>query len=359
MPEPRVTTASAPGRVNLMGEHTDYNGGLVLPMAIPQRTHATIRPNEDKLVTVVSTEYPGRTTTYRMWEEKPTKTWIDYIQGLTYILRMTGHQLTGFHLELDSTVPMGSGLSSSAALEVSVLRALRAAFDLPLTDVDIARIGHRAETEFVGAPVGMMDQMASSLANETTALFLNTRELTYEMVPLPSNLEVVIINSGVSHHHASGGYRQRRNECDEAVKLLGVKYLTDLSPRDLPRTLDLPLILPRRVRHVVMENARVISTKDALINGDEKRLDELFRASHDSQRDDYEVSVPEIDLLVDAARRDEDIIAARLTGGGFGGSMVMLARKSRGYAAAQRVIHEATREHRFTPHLILPVKPAG
>ena len=200
-------------------------------------------------------------------------------------------------------MPLGSGLSSSAALEVAVLRGLRDLFGLALDDVRLAQLGQRAENDFVGAPVGVMDQMAASLADDRTALFLDTRTLRYEQVPLPDGGALVVINSGVAHNHASGDYRTRRAECERAAAALGVPQLRDLGPADLPRVAALPEPLDRRARHVVTEDERVLESVAAMKAGDLRRLGELFTASHASQRDDFEVSVPEIDLLVDLAQR--------------------------------------------------------
>jgi galactokinase len=234
-------------------------------------------------------------------------------------------------------VPVGSGLSSSAALEVSLLRALRDAFGLRLDDVALALLGQRAEVEFVGAPVGIMDQLASSLADAHAALFVDTRTLAHERLPLPADVEIAVVNSGVTHGHATGDYRTRRAECERAARRLGVPQLRDLAEAELPRALLLPDPLGRRVRHVVTEDARVLAAVEALRRGDGAQLGALFDASHASQRDDYEVSVPEIDLLVSLARAEPEVLGARLTGGGFGGSIVALARSGSARAVADRV----------------------
>jgi galactokinase len=336
---PRVRV-DAPGRVNLIGEHTDYNGGFVLPMAIPQRTYVELAPREDRAVHAFSANLPRdvRRGTYELGRERPGKGWLDYVQGVTQVLRQHGHEVGGFDVWLRSDVPAGSGLSSSAALEVALLRGLREAFGLALDDVRVALLGQKVECDFVGAPVGVMDQMASSLAHGGAALFLDTRTLQFERVPLPPGVEPVVINSGVTHSHAGGDYRVRRAECERAAELLGVAQLRDLPDAQLPRALALPEPLGRRVRHVLTENARVLATVQALREGDLAALGPLLYASHASQRDDYEVSVPEIDLLVDLARGEPDVLGARLTGGGFGGSVVMLARAGTGGALAARIV---------------------
>ena len=235
------------------------------------------------------------------------------------MLGKAGFSVGGADIRIESTVPLGSGLSSSAALEIALLRAFRDAFTLPLDDVQMARLGQRAENEFVGAPVGIMDQMACTLAGDGQALFLDTRSLDWTLVPLPADAELVVLNSGVAHNHAKGDYRTRRAECEEAARQLGVAQLRDIDVQDLPRVMQLDERLGRRARHVITEDARVVAAVAVMRSGDLDALGQLFYASHDSMRDDYEVSIPEIDLIVDLARAIPEVYGARLTGGGFGG----------------------------------------
>jgi galactokinase len=354
----RAPTAvgEASGRVNLIGEHTDYNGGYVLPTAIPQWTRVELASRQDDLARVASADMgsPGEVVEYRVGAEQPRHGWIDYVQGVTRFLAEAGHRLRGFEARISSTVPIGSGLSSSAALEVSMMRALRDAFGLELDAVAMARIGQRAENEFVGAQTGIMDQMAASLADRGTALFLDTRSLDYQKVPLPGAAELVVLNSGVAHNHARGDYNTRRAECERAAELLGVEQLRDVPIDQLARVQALPEPLRRRARHVVTEDERVLVAVDAMRHDDVVRLGELFYQSHASMRDDYEVSVPEIDLIVDLARQDHDVFGARLTGGGFGGSVVMLARIGAGRAVAERVAGAYARESGQRPTVLVP-----
>jgi galactokinase len=353
---PPQVRARAPGRVNLIGEHTDYNGGFVLPMAIPQQTEVELAPREDTTVRAFSANLPASESQgrYELGQETPGRGWLDYLQGVTRILREEGHALRGFDVWLRSDVPPGSGLSSSAALEVAMLRALREAFGLTLDDVRLALLGQRVECDFVGAPVGVMDQMASSLAQGGAAIFLDTRSLQFERVLLPPGVEPVVINSGVAHRLAGGDYRVRRAECERAAKLLGVPQLRDLPEDALPHALALPDPLGRRVRHVVTENARVLATVKALREGDLAALGPLLYASHASQRDDYEVSIPEIDLLVNLARAQPGVIGARLTGGGFGGSIVILARAGEGAGIAARVVSQYTQQSTHKATVLVP-----
>ena len=210
------------------------------------------------------------------------------------------------------------------------MRALREAFALDIADVQLARIAQRAEVEFVGAPVGIMDQMAASLAGERAALFLDTRTLAFEQLPLPSGLELVVINSGVTHQHAGGDYVTRRRESEEAARSLGVERLRDVSLDRLAEIDALPTISARRARHVVTENARVVEARTCLLENNLNRLGQLFADSHASMRDDYEITVPAVDLLVDLASRQPGVFGARMTGGGFGGAVVIAAAAGRG-----------------------------
>jgi galactokinase len=363
----KTSTATAYGRVNLIGEHTDYNGGWVLPTAIPQFTRATVQPREDRKVIILASPDPKqksnhrpREATYELGSEAPSKDWTDYVQGVTSVLAKTSPEyakrLRGFTLSIESTVPEGSGLSSSAALEISILKALREAFELPIEDVEIARLGQRVENEFVGARVGIMDQMACSFAKAGEALFLDTKAMTYENVKIPlDRVDLIVVNSGVSHSLAGGGgYNQRRAECEEACRLLGVEQLRDLGVGDLEKVAKLPDPFRRRAKHVITENERVHQAVAALREGNLPRLGELFFASHASMRDDYEVSVPEIDLLVELARKQPDVYGARLTGGGFGGSIVAIAKSGRGRTVAEAIAATYASESGRKPTILVP-----
>lgn len=337
----REFMAVAQGRVNLIGEHTDYNGGWVLPTAIPQYTKIKLIPREDQTVratTGLQFSKAESALSYEIGKEKKTGTWLDYIQGATQILKKDGHPIRGFEIHVESTVPTGSGLSSSAALEVSLLKALREAFALKLTEVEIARIGQRIENDFVGAKVGIMDQMACALANFGEALFLDTKKMEFERVQIPlDQMDLIVINSGVEHQHAGGDYNQRRSECEEACAKLGIQELRELGVQDLDKLKVLPEKLMRRARHVITENERVHQAVKALREKHVEKLGELFYQSHASMRDDYQVSIPEIDLLVEICSEQPATYGARLTGGGFGGSIVALAKKGEGARTASEV----------------------
>jgi galactokinase len=348
--EPEVS-AEAPGRANLIGEHTDYSGGFVLPVTIPQRTRVELRRRSDDTARVHSVQL-GRTEEYRVGAESPRHQWLDYVQGITAVARP--RPLGGFEARIDSDVPLGSGLSSSAALEVSLLRAIREAFGWELDDVRLALLGQRAEVEFVGAPVGVMDQMASSLGRPGEALFIDTQSLRTESVPLPAGLGLAVIHSGITHHHASGEYRSRRRECEEAARALGVPSLRSLTGEDLPRIAGLPPPLDRRARHVVTENARVLEAVEALRTGALERFGALLAASHRSLRDDYQVSVPDLDRLVAVVAEAPGVFGARLTGGGFGGAIVVAARPEGLRATMERVAERYRGQTGRTPTVLVP-----
>jgi galactokinase len=351
-----VIRASAPGRVNLIGEHTDYNDGFVLPIATPQGTVVELRRRDDRVVSASSANMPeaSRTIAFTLGEETRTGGWSDYVAGVTSSLRERGVDIGGFDAAIASTLPLGAGLSSSASLEVALLRAIDAAFALRLDPVAIASIAHRAETGLVGAPVGIMDQMAASLADARAALFLDTRTRAFERLPLPEGTALIVIHSGVAHRHAAGDYRVRRRECEEAAHLLGVAALRDASDASLA-DMALPEPIDRRARHVVTENARVMQAVAALRAADARAFGALMNASHVSMRDDFEVSTPEVDALVDLAQREATVFGARLTGGGFGGSIVALAEAGGAPAAAIRIAGAYRQRTNIEPTILVPL----
>jgi galactokinase len=331
--EPEVAS-SAPGRANLIGEHTDYSGGFVLPVTVPQCTRVELRRRHDGRVCVHSVQLGARGE-YRLSEERRRGDWLDYVQGLT--AGAGPLTLHGFDARIDSGVPLGAGLASSAALTVAFLRGLRQLFGWALDDLSLARLAQRAEVEFVGAPVGMMDPLACSVGIPGAALFIDTQSLRTEHVPLPRSLGLAVLHSGMTHAHASGEYRIRRRECEDAARRLGVPSLRAVGPADLPRIAELPSPLDRRARHVVTENARVLAAVEVLKAGALGELGALLDASHRSLRDDYQVSLPELDQLVALARAAPGVFGARLTGGGFGGAILVAARPSELRASMEAV----------------------
>jgi galactokinase len=327
--------------VNLIGEHTDYNDGLVLPIALSLGVTVVARARDDARVTIATDiDVTPRTASFTIGAEEKDGTWTDRVRGLTRALALRGARIAGFDAEIASDLPSGAGLGSSAAFAVAVLRALRKLFSLTLDDADIVRIAHEAETgPFVGARSGLLDQLSSAYGRTNAALLIDLRDLATETVPLPRDLELAVIDSGTRHEHASGGYNTRRAECEAAAHHFGVRSLRDLEDRPLHEVLErLPPPLDRRVRHVLTENERVRDAVAALRARDLARMGELLDASHRSLRDDYEVSTPELDRLVELAQADGDVLGARLVGGGFGGSILALAAAGTAADAAQRIV---------------------
>lgn len=326
----------APGRVNLIGEHTDYNLGFVLPFAIDKNALVAVRRKSaldpgsqtlDFASTYTSGQGPA-VTSVPLSELVPggVTGWAAYPAAVAWALReLDDVQLSGFELLVDSDVPVGSGLSSSHALEVGTVVALNDLYDLKLTAAQMARLTQRAENEFVGAPTGLMDQSASLMSHANHALFLDCRTLESEAVPLPlaqQDAVVLVIDTRVEHAHTDGGYAARRASCESAAAALGVESLREITSVQALEVLEDPVV-KRRAKHIVTENQRVLDTVEVLRAGDLPAVGKLLYASHESMRDDYEISSVELDVAVEAAMA-AGAIGARMTGGGFGGSAIAL-----------------------------------
>jgi galactokinase len=328
---PPEVIGQAPGRVNLLGEHTDYNDGHVLPIAITQQTRVAMRRSPDDRFTVHAAML-GETAHFTL-DAPPAEHFASYVYGCVVEAHQHGIAVPPLQIHVSSDVPMGVGLSSSAALEVATLRGLRELLGADLDDVRIAQLAQRAEIDYAGVRCGIMDQMASSLADTQRALWLDTRTLERRLVPLPRGSAVLVLDSGIARTLAGSGYNQRRAECEEAAQLLGVASLRDV---DDPATAEsLPEPLRRRVRHVVTENARVLR---AVHCTDAAAFGVLMNASHASLRDDYAVSVPELDRLVALLQAHPKVFGARLTGAGFGGACVALCDPQALQSVAREVL---------------------
>jgi galactokinase len=323
---------SAPGRVNVIGEHTDYNDGFVLPFAINHSTTVAAALRTDRLVRVASTFAPDEapvTADLDTLEEGGVDGWAAYPLGVLWAMEQSGHRIQGMDLLVDSSVPVGAGLSSSAALECSVAVAANDLAQAGISRRELAGIGQLAENRMVGAPTGIMDQSASLLGEAGHAVFLDCRSGESRLVPLDlegAGLELMVIDTRVSHSHSTGGYAARRRSCELGAELMGVPALRDLSVKDLAEAagvLDEETF--RRVRHIVTENARVEDTVRVLKEKGPAEIGPLLVASHASMRDDFEISCAELDTAVDTAL-DAGAIGARMTGGGFGGAAIALAR---------------------------------
>jgi galactokinase len=322
---------AAPGRVNLIGEHTDYNQGLVLPFAIEAGTDLAASRRDDGVVRVSSVQRPGDVVTADLATLSPitVEGWSAYVLGVVWALREDGHDLGGVDLVLDGRVPLGSGLSSSASLECATALAVADLHGLGLTRERLAALAQRAENDAVGAPTGPMDQRASMLCTAGHALLLDTRDMSTAQVPLDAaaaGLALLVVDSGVHHEHAGGEYGARRRSCEQACAELGIGALRDVDLDGLDDALGRLSSdeLRRRVRHVVTEDGRTRAVVDALRGGDWDAVGAAMTASHASMRDDYQISCRELDALV-AAALDAGALGARLTGGGFGGCAVVLA----------------------------------
>ncbi|MFF4379984.1 galactokinase [Kitasatospora sp. NPDC001547] len=333
---------AAPGRVNLIGEHTDYNLGFVLPIALPQTVRAQVARREDGLLRLWSAQ-GGELVVLRVDDLAPGAVpgWAGYPAGVVWALREAGHPVGGADVRLDSDVPSGAGLSSSAALECVVATACNDLYGLGLPAADLAVLAQRAENTFVGVPCGIMDQMASMCCRPGSALFLDTRDLTARQVPVDlagAGLALLVLDTRVKHDLGDGAYAALRAGCERAAALLGLPALRSLQPSGLAGALArLPEELRRLVRHVVTENARVEAAVARLDAGDLAALGPVLTAGHASLRDDYRVSCPETDLAVEAALA-AGAHGARMTGGGFGGSVIALVDAD----AAERVAAAAT-----------------
>jgi galactokinase len=338
-------SAKAPGRVNMLGEHTDYNDGFVLPTAIPQTTTVDVArsPTGAFELCSLSAGIPSTRYSYADGDAAP-EGYARYVKACVDVLRERGVVVPPLAMLIRSTVPVGSGLSSSAALEVAVLRALRTLLGASVDDVEIALLAQRAESHYVGVRCGVMDQMAASLADAGHMVFLDTRTLERRLLPFPPRSEIVVIDSGVARALAASGYNERRAECESAARMLGVAALRDVA--DPAAAERLPAPLDRRARHVITENARVLSAAAGVAP---ERFGQLMNESHASLRDDFEVSIEALDTLVAVLQSHADVYGARLTGAGFGGACVALARAGSAAAVKQATLREyATRGHHGT-----------
>ena len=359
LPEGHYDTVwASPGRVNLIGEHTDYNDGFVLPFALPHRT-VVGATRLDRPEWTVSSEQTGETVRFEAGEK--VEGWAAYVAGIVWVLREAGHDVPGARLTIASDVPFGAGLSSSAAIECAVMAALvdLAGADLPMQLRP--RLAQRAENEYVGAPTGIMDQAASTLCQEGHALFLDCRSLATEQVPFDlaaAALAILVVDSKAPHAHVGGEYAARRRSCEEAAKILGVAALRDVDVEALPDALGKldDEAMRKRVRHVVTEDQRVLDTVAALRAGNVRAVGPLMTASHESMRDDYEITVPEVDTAVRVAL-EHGAHGARMTGGGFGGCVLALVDEDH-CGTVDKAVREAFAANGFTPPDTFVVTPA-
>lgn len=316
----------APGRVNLIGEHTDYNDGFVLPMAIDRAFWIALSPRSDSQVCVRSLDLEVDSA-FDLHSLAKGEGWIEYIKGVANELQKAGHELRGFDAVMTGDVPRGAGLSSSAAVELATARAFAAVSGFAWNAAQMAKISQKAENEWVGMKCGIMDQMASAASKEGFALFLDCRTLEYQHAPLPKNTSVVILDTSTRRGLVDSAYNERRSQCEEAARWFGVKALRDVSVDDLKKGSGLSEVVMKRARHIVTENSRVLEAIDVMKAGNVKRLGELFNASHNSLRDDFEVTNEALNQIVECAQEQSSCYGARMTGAGFGGCAVALVQE--------------------------------
>ncbi|MFF3355040.1 galactokinase [Streptomyces sp. NPDC002917] len=360
---------AAPGRVNLIGEYTDFNDGFVMPLALPHTARAAVARRTDGELRLHSTDVPGGVVQLRVDELAPHSGhgWAAYPAGVVWALREAGHQVTGADIQLTSTVPTGAGLSSSAALEVVTALALNDLFELGLSASELAVLAQRAENAFVGVPCGVMDQMASACCTDGHALHLDTRDLTQRQVPFDlaaHGLRLLVVDTRVKHALGDGAYAERRAGCEAGARALGIGTLRDLPYDGLGAALDTLAesgadeSVVRYVRHVVSDNARVEQVIALLDAGDVRAAGPVLTAGHVSLRDDLRVSCPELDLVVSAANA-AGALGARMTGGGFGGSAIVLVEEGDADAVTKSVLEAFTSAGYATPGVFPAVPSAG
>ncbi len=350
----------APGRVNLIGEHTDYNDGFVMPAAVAFSTYVAISARHDRKLIVYSEEFPGNFEfDLDHLPEQRTGAWCDYALGVASVLRQRGHELHGANLFVHGEVPVAAGLSSSAALEVASALALMNVATIKLPLPQVAQLCRQAENNFVGARVGIMDQFVSCLGRSGHALLLDCRSLEFQYVPIPPGIQLVVCNTMTKHDHATGAYNTRRQECEEGVKYFQkwnpeVRALRDVSPQMLDdHSHDLPATIARRCTHVIRENQRTLDAARALTEGNLTRVGELMRDSHHSLRDLYEVSCRELDIMVEAAQGLPGFCGGRMTGGGFGGCTVNLVREEHAANFAKEIAGRYQQKTGINPQVYL------
>lgn len=364
--KPVAHVARAPGRVNLIGEHTDYNDGFVLPMAIERDVMVAFASRPDREVVLRSLDF-GEAATFSLddIQKDEEHSWSNYVRGVAVELLAAGVRLRGMDAVIQGNVPIGAGLSSSAALEVASALAFLAAADVDLDRVQLALLAQRAENNFVGMQCGIMDQFVSALGQAGHALFIECRDLEYRAVPMPAGVSVVIADTMTRRGLVSSAYNERRQQSAEAVRILssalpGIKALRDVTPEDLARHGHLlPPLVRKRAAHVVSEDARVLEAVQALEASDAERFGSLMDASHASLRDDYEVSSKELNLMVELACRAPGCLGARMTGAGFGGATVSLVREEAVPAFVESVVGWYEGETGLKPEVTVSKAAAG
>jgi galactokinase len=348
--QPAELLVRAPGRVNLIGEHTDYNDGFVLPMAIDRAVWIALRPRRDQrvLISSLQMEISGDFSLDDL--QKGGRDWYEYLKGVAWALSEGGYDVRGWEGVMSSDVPVGAGLSSSAAIEMAAARAFAQVAGFDWNPVRMAQAGRKAENSWMGVSSGIMDQMASAACQAGHALFLDCRSLDYENIPIPDSVAIVVLDTATRRGLVDSGYNERFKQCQTAAHHFGVKALRDVSPQELlEKGQGLDEVVYRRARHIVTEDQRVLDAIAAMRAGDVVKLGLLLDASHVSMRDDFEITNEALNVMVNIARRQPGCYGARMTGGGFGGCAVALVDAGKAENFAATVADEYQAESGLTP----------
>lgn len=350
----------APGRVNLIGEHTDYNDGFVLPMAIDRAVWLAVRPRSDGRVYARSLQQSAPVLFALDAIERSGAGWAEYVKGMAYMLQQAGYTLQGWEGVLSSDVPVGSGLSSSAALEMSIGCAFAAVSGFAFDGVHMAQLGQKTENEWVGANTGIMDQMISANGRAGYALLIDCRDLSLQPTPLPPDTAILIMDTMTRHSHTESGYNERRASCERAAAHFGATHLRDVTLEQLESAQpDLDAVTLRRARHVVTENQRVLDAIVAMRQHDASMLGQLMNASHASLRDEFEVTNEALDVMAALAQAQPGCYGARMTGGGFGGCAVALVAADSAESITQSVAAQYEARTGLTPDIFVTTATAG
>jgi galactokinase len=351
--QPPAAIVRAPGRVNLIGEHTDYNDGFVLPMAIDRAMWIALRPRDDNRVLVHSLEF-SHPADFELGETQHGVGWPEYLHGMAWSLQQDGYPLAGFEGVMSSDIPVGAGLSSSAALEMATAKAFSLVGGWIFEPSVMAKAGQRAENQWVGANTGIMDQMISASGRAGHALLLDCRDLSTQHIPVPAGTAVVVMDTATRHSHTDSGYNERREQCEQAARFFGVSHLRDVDLQTFrARGQGLPDLPYRRARHVISENERVLEAGLAMSSGDAPRMGRLMNASHISMRDDFEITNDELNIMVRLAQAQPGCYGARMTGGGFGGCAVALVEQPAADGFATAVARAYEEETSLVPSIYI------
>jgi galactokinase len=350
----------APGRVNLIGEHTDYNDGFVLPLGIERGVWIALAPDNDRNLDVWSIDFDEAAQFSLDQLERAGPAWCEYVKGTAWALEQAGHQLYGWRGVIASDLPIGAGLSSSAAIELATARAFASASNIPWNPTAMAKHAQRAENEWVGVNCGIMDQMISAVGRDGCAMLIDCRSLAIRPVPIPADTVVVIMDTDTRRGLVDSAYNERRSQCEAAAAFFGVAALRDVTPEMFAaRAHELESATARRARHVVTENVRTVAAADALCADDKATVGELMNESHRSLRDDFEVSSPALDTMVAIAQRQPGCHGARMTGAGFGGCAVAFVESEQSASFSTTVAAEYTRQSGLMPRIYVTAACEG